>query len=123
MNGEKGEILPKRVVERLREEIKREISKIIEFEAHDPRIGFVTVTDVELSSDLRYAQIFLDIFDDKQVEEVLQVFRKDRGFFRSELAKRLNLRYTPELKFSLDETTRRARRIERLLRNGESDVP
>jgi ribosome-binding factor A len=102
--------------ERLQEEIKRTLSEVLEFEARDPRIGFATITRVILSADLHYATVFFDFLDEERKEELLKLFGRDRGFFRSELAKRLNLRYTPELEFRQDEELQRARRIEELLR-------
>lgn len=103
-------------MERLQEEIKRVLSAVLEFEARDPRLDFVSITRVELSADLHRATVFLDFLEAERAEELLRLFQKDRGFFRSELAKRLNLRYTPELQFREDEELARARRIDRLLR-------
>ena len=102
--------------ERLQEEIKRALNGIIEFRARDPRIGFVTVTAVKLSPDLRHATISLDFLDEGRREELLALCEQDRGFFRSELAKELDLRYTPELRFQEDETLQQAQRIDELLR-------
>jgi len=103
---------------RLQEEIKRTLNEIIEFKARDPRIGFVAVTGVKLSPDMRHATVFLDFLDEGRKDELLGLFEQDRGFFRSELAKRLDLRYTPELHFREDETLGRARRIDELLKEG-----
>ena len=99
--------------ERLQEEIKRALGEIIEFRARDPRIGLVAVTRVELSADLRHATVLLDLLEGE--EGLLWLFQRDRGFFRSELAKELDLRYTPELHFREDEALRWARRIDELL--------
>ncbi len=100
-------------MKRLREEIKRTLNEVIEFEVRDPRIGLVTVTWVKLSPDLRYATVYLDFLEGDA--QLLELFRRDRGFFRRELAKRLDLRYTPELRFEEDEALQRARRIDELL--------
>jgi len=102
--------------EKLQAEIKRALGEIIEFRARDPRIGFVAVTEVKLSADLRHATVLLDFLDEERKAELLRLFQQDRGFFRSELAKRLDLRYTPELHFRADEALRRARRIDELLK-------
>ena len=104
--------------DKLREEIKRELSAIVEFEARDPALkeAFPTVMDVVLSADARYAKVFVALgagTEDK--ETVLAAFRHNRGFFRSELARRLPLRYTPELHFVLDETVEKSLRLERLI--------
>ncbi len=103
-------------LERLQEEIKRVLSGILEFEARDPRLAFVSITRVKLSADLHQAIVFLDFLEAERAEELLRLFQQDRGFFRSELAKRLNLRYTPELQFREDEELQQARRIDKLLR-------
>ncbi|MCR4403730.1 MAG: 30S ribosome-binding factor RbfA [Candidatus Acetothermia bacterium] len=102
--------------ERLQEEIKRTLSEVLEFEARDPRMSFVTVTKVRLSSDLHQATVFLDFLEEEQGHQLLRLFQEERGFFRSELAKRLDLRYTPELQFREDEELRQARRIDELLK-------
>lgn len=110
---------------RLQEEIKRELSAIVEFEARDPVLkkAFPTVMAVKLSADARHAKVYIAIGAatvDKQT--VIAAFRRDRGFFRTELASRLSLRYTPKLEFILDEAVERAIRLERLLRDEEDEI-
>jgi ribosome-binding factor A len=103
---------------RTREEIKRELSAIVEFEARDPviRDAFPTVMDVKLSIDARYAKVYIAV-DSKMWsrEEIIEAFKRDRGFFRTQLAKRLTTRYTPQLEFILDETVEWAMRLDKLL--------
>ncbi len=108
-----------RMQARLREEIKRELSSIVEFEARDPVIRdvFPTVMDVKLSADAHYAKVYVAIDSAIDRDAVLAAFRHDRGFFRTELAKRLPLRYTPQLEFILDDTIEWAMRINRLLKD------
>ena len=107
-------------IERIREEIKRRLSEILQYETRDPRLAFVTVMDVRISADLRYATIYVSATGREASEaEAVQVLNEHRGFFRSELAKYLELRYTPELKFELDLVEKRARRIEEVLREEE----
>ncbi|HIC96761.1 TPA: 30S ribosome-binding factor RbfA [Candidatus Bipolaricaulota bacterium] len=107
-------------LERFQEEIRRALSEILEFEARDPRFEIATITKVRLSPDMHYATVFLDFPDEGRRDELLKLFEQDRGFFRSQLAKRLNLRHTPELQFREDEELRWARRIDELLRNDKS---
>lgn len=110
---------------RLREEIKREISTIVEFEARDPllKAAFPTVMDVKLSVDARYAKVYVAIgAHEVDKHAVIGAFRRDRGFFRSALAHRLSLRYTPQLEFLLDETLERAMHLERLLSDEEDEI-
>lgn len=102
---------------RLAEEIHHQLGDILQFEAHDPRFAPVTVLNVKLSRDGRHARILFSILgDDPQAEsEALETLATHKGFLRSVLAQRLRIRHTPELHFEVDETERRARRIEQLL--------
>jgi ribosome-binding factor A len=111
---------------RLCEEIKRELSAIVEFEARDPvlREAFPTIMAVKLSPDARYAKVYVAIGTstaDKRA--VIAAFRRDRGFFRSQLAKRLPIRYTPQLEFILDETVEKALHLDQLLHDEEPPAP
>lgn len=104
---------------KIREEIKRQLGDILQFEARDPRLEWVTVMDVKLSRDLRHATVYVSTLGEGAAEEeTLAVLREHRGFLRSELAKRLKLRRVPELRFERDLAALRARRIEELLREG-----
>ncbi len=109
-----------------REEIKRELSTIVEFESRDPVIqaAFPTVMDVKLSIDARYAKVYIAVGTagvDKAT--VMEAFSRDRGFFRTQLAKRLTSRYTPQLEFLLDETVEWALRLEKLLQDEDDEFP
>ena len=108
-------------IAKVREEIKRRLSEILEFETRDPRLKLVTVMDVRVSSDLSYATIYVSATgQEDSEEETITVLNEHRGFFRSELAKHLTLRHTPELRFELDLVEKRARRIEEVLREEEN---
>ena len=107
---------------RLAEEMKREISDILRDEIKDPRVGFVSVTRVEVSSDLRYARIFVSVLGDQaERRELEKALKKAGGFIRSQLAHRIRLRYTPELTFKLDESIEHGIRISSLFRQGLVD--
>jgi ribosome-binding factor A len=102
---------------RLAEEIREEVAAIIGRELKDPRIGFVTVTRVELAADLRWVRVFVGILgDDAQREKCLAGLRQASGFVRREVGRRIRVRYTPELSFvydaGLDATDRVARLLE-----------
>jgi ribosome-binding factor A len=102
-------------IARLREEIKRDAGDIIH-KMKDPRLGFVTVTDVEVTRDLRYATVYVSIFGESEaVQQSLAALTSGTGFVRSELGKRLKLRYTPELAFKLDESAQRGAAIDALI--------
>jgi len=84
--------------ERVEELLKVEISEILQREIQDPRIGFVTVTDVEITPDLRYARVFISIMGDKtKRDESMKALKHAAGFIRSELGKRIRMRVTPEI--------------------------
>ncbi len=108
----------RKIREKIREEIKRRLSEILQYETRDPRLELVTVMDVRLSSDLRHATVFVGVASlTASEEEAIAVLKEHRGFFRSELAKRLHLRHTPELVFEIDPLEQQARRIEELLQD------
>lgn len=108
--------------ERIREEFKRETSDILR-KMKDPRIGFVSVTDVELSRDLRHAKIFVSIYgDEEEKQTTLAALTHAQGFVRTELGQRIRLRYTPEITFRLDDSIERGDRINRLLREITDDA-
>lgn len=104
---------------RLREDIQRELSGILEFESRDPivREAFPTLMDVRLSVDGRYARVYVALGGDVDREDVGKALAQDRGFYRSMLAERLALRHTPELRFVIDETVERSLRMQALLRD------
>lgn len=101
---------------RVQELLLEEISKLIQFELKDPRIGFATLTGVNLTDNLKFARVFVSIIgDEAQKRDTLEGLQSARGFIRSWLGKNLNLRYIPELDFQLDETAENAQNISRLL--------
>ncbi|WP_096189081.1 30S ribosome-binding factor RbfA [Evansella halocellulosilytica] len=102
---------------RVGEQIKKELTEIIQREMKDPRIGFVTITAVEVTGDLQQATAFLTVYgEDEQRSKTLEGLSKAKGFIRSELGQRIKLRKTPELFFKFDESIERGNRIEELIR-------
>ena len=101
---------------RVGEQIKKELSQLIQTELKDPRIGFITVTGVDVTNDLSQAKVYLSVLgDDEQKEASLKALGKATGFLRSELGKRIRLRHVPELIFKFDESIEYGSRIEKLL--------
>lgn len=101
---------------RVAEEIKREIAQMLREEIKDPRVGFVTLTGVDVTSDLRYAKVFFSVYgSDEEKEQTMAVLQKAQGYIRSELGKRLRLRYTPELSFKFDDSILYGAKIMELL--------
>lgn len=104
--------------QRVGEQIKKEVSDIFARGIKDPRVQFVTVTDVEVTGDLQQATIFVTVLgEEEDKEEAFQGLEKARGFIRSEIGKRIQLRKTPEIFFSFDESIEYGNRIESLLRD------
>ncbi len=96
--------------------IKREIGAMLIQEVKDPGIHFVTVTGVETADDLRHVKIFVSILGDKKTrQESMAGLERAKGFLRGELGRRLQLRYTPEIQFRLDESLDHAMKIKGIL--------
>lgn len=102
---------------RVAEQMKKDLGEIISLKLKDPRIGFVTVTDVEVTGDLQQAKVFISVLgDEEDKQETLKGLSKAKGFIRTEIGKRIRLRKTPELIFEFDEAIEYGNRIETILR-------
>jgi ribosome-binding factor A len=106
-----------RRIDRIEEQLRIELSEIIEREIQDPRIGLTTVTAVKVTPDLRHARIFVTVLgDDAQRKKALEGLRSAASFVRRSLSKRLHhMRRIPELSFDYDEAVEKGMRIEQLL--------
>ncbi|SDB89072.1 ribosome-binding factor A [Pelagirhabdus alkalitolerans] len=103
---------------RVAEQMKKELGDIITRKLKDPRVGFVTITDVDVTGDLQQATIYLTILgEETEEQDTLLALEKAKGFIRSEIGQRIRLRKTPELFFKIDETIEKGNRIESLLRD------
>jgi ribosome-binding factor A len=102
--------------EKVRELLRSAISEIILREMKDPRLGFITITDAEVSPDLRNAKVFVSILGDQaQKDQGMKALRSASRFIRSEFAKRANMKVTPEIVFMEDKALERGSRIFELL--------
>ncbi len=107
-------------VGRIGEQIKKEISQIIQYELKDPRIGFVTITGVEVTGDLSIAKIYISIMGtEEELQKTLLAIEKAKGFLRTEIGKRVRLRHTPELIFKVDESIAYGNKIDKILHDLE----
>ena len=110
-------------------QVQREIMEIIQRDLKDPRIGFVSITEVRMSPDLRHARVRLSILgDEEQQEQTLEGLRSARGLIRHELGKRLqNLKFSPELVFEIDPSieysVRISKQLRELLPDGDEEPP
>lgn|SRR5690625_645416 len=102
---------------RIAGEIKREVSSIIATEVKDPRLGMLSITDVEVSRDLSWAKVFFSMLgSEEEKERTLEGLERAKGFVRSELAKRLRLRHTPEIIFLFDPSLEAGAKMDALLK-------
>jgi len=102
--------------ERLAEEIREEVARMIVSELKDPRLGFVTVTRVELAHDLRYVRVHVGVLgNEAEREKSLTALRSAAGFVRRELGRRLRIHHTPEVDFRYDKGIEATDRVARLL--------
>ena len=110
-------------IEKLQELIKQEMSKMLLTDLKDPRIGFVMVTDVEMTGDLREAKIYVSIMGgEEQVKNSLEGLNSALGFVRREIGQRVRLRFTPEISFALDTSLDYGDHIQKLLLQVEGDI-
>jgi len=102
--------------ERVGDLMRAEIADLLLRKVKDPRIGFVTVTGVKVSPDLRHATVFVSLLEEGPIaEETLNALGRAAGFIRTEMGRHLRLKYTPELVFREDPTPRQAAHIEAVL--------
>jgi ribosome-binding factor A len=101
---------------RVDEAIRQVIGDAVAGEVKDPRVGFITVTDVKTSADLRHARVYVSVLGDaQQREESLAGLRSAHGFLQARVADELRLKRTPALEFAYDDTTDRAMRVDALI--------
>jgi ribosome-binding factor A len=103
--------------------IQRELSNLLATKIKDPRLTMVTVTRVKITEDLRSARIFVSVVEGKErMESVLTGLKSASGFLKSELSRRLGLRYTPALTFTYDESFDRGDYLNRLLKTLDNET-
>ncbi len=109
----------KRSVEDL---VKVKLSRIIIEDMSDPNLGIVSITGVDMSSDLKYADVYISVLGDREDrDENLGILNNASSFLRGRLADALTLKYTPEIRFKLDPGVERGRRIENKLKEIQKD--
>ena len=108
---------------RIDEELKRELSNIINYDLKNPKVtGLISITDVKTTPDLKFSRVYVSILNAKNTKASLSNLKKSAGFIRSEIAKRINLRVTPEFVFILDETLEYGAKIDTILNEIMKDV-
>ena len=103
---------------RINEELKKEISNIISFELKNPdATGLISVTKVKITPDLKYAKVYVSMLNSKNNEKTLEALKKSSGYIRSSIAKKINLRITPELVFEEDDSLEYGMKIDSILKD------
>ena len=102
---------------RIEEEYRKELSQIIGYELKNPNVtGLISVTKVKVTNDLKFARVYVSVLNAKNVKDTIAGLKKSSGFIRSELARRVNLRNTPELIFELDDSLEYGAKIDTILK-------
>jgi len=101
--------------QRLGDLIQREVAELIRLEVRDPRVGMITITSVDVSPDMSHAKIFFTVLEKDKLQDTVQGLARSAGFLRSQLAKRIKMYTTPELRFAYDESVERGDRLSRLI--------
>jgi ribosome-binding factor A len=101
---------------RIAEQIQRELSEIVRVELKDPRIGMITLTDVEVTADGEHAKVFFTVLGDPaRVDQAAEGLQHAAGYLRSQLARRLTVRVVPHLQFKYDPSVERGARLSQLI--------
>ena len=101
--------------QKVAELIQRELSELLRSELRDPRVGMLTITSVDVSPDLSHAKVYFTLLQKEQLEDTLDGLKRAAGYLRSQLARRMKLYTTPELRFSYDESVERGDHLSRLI--------
>jgi len=108
-------MLPFKRSRRVGDLLREEISEIILKRLKDPRVGFITVTGVEMTDDLKSARVYVSVFDRQQTAETLEVLNQAAGFIKKEVARDIRLRSTPHLEFFEDKSIAYGEKIDGIL--------
>jgi len=106
-----------RRADRVADQIRGCLARCVLQELRDPGLGFVTITQVKLSPDLRHATVFVTVIPPEQSEESLAALNRARPFLRRALARESGLRFTPDLRFLYDDVFEGGQRVEQILRD------
>jgi len=109
-------MLPYKRSQRVSDLIREEIADIIMYRLKDPRIGFITVTGVDMTDDLKLARVYVSILREEDREQTLEILNDAKPFFRSALGKRLKMKFIPAVEFRLDSSIEYGYKIDRLLK-------
>lgn len=114
-------MLPYKRSERVSDLIREEVADIIMYRLKDPRIGFVTVTGVDLSVDLKLAKVYVSVLKEEERDLTLEILNSSKNFIRSALTKRLKMKFIPSITFRLDTSIDYGFKIDKLLKEIKED--
>ncbi|MEW6001741.1 MAG: 30S ribosome-binding factor RbfA [Nitrospirota bacterium] len=112
-------MLPYKRSQRVSDLLRKEISDIVIRRLKDPRIGFLTITGVDVTDDIKIAKVYVSILKDEDKKTTLEILNSAKSFIRSELSKRLRMKSIPTIEFKLDTSIEYGSRIEKLLKQIE----
>jgi len=101
--------------ERVAGQIRRELARLIQQEIKDPAVGFISLSDVEVTRDLAHAKVFITVFDSDKVESTLNALRHAAGYLRRRLGQEMRIRIVPELHFHHDASVETGQRMDNLI--------
>ena len=108
--------------ERMAEQLRRELAEIVRDEIKDPRLGFVSFTEIRMSRDLSHAVVYSSVLNSESQDEAIEILNRAVGFIRKEIARRIRARIVPTLKFVADESVIRGEAMDELISEAiESD--
>ena len=102
-------------IERIASSMVKEISYLLATEVKNPNIKFVTITDVKVTNDLSFAEVYFTVLDDSKRKETLDALKDASGFIRKKLCDRIDIRHMPELEFVFDESIEYGQNIEKII--------
>jgi ribosome-binding factor A len=108
-------MLPYKRSQRVSDLLREEIADIIIYKLKDPRIGFITVTGVDVTDDLKMSVVFLSVLKEEDKKPTLEILNSAKSFIRSELSKRLRMKFIPSVEFKLDPSIEYGSKIDKLL--------
>lgn len=109
--------------ERVAGQMRRELASLIQSEVKDPGLGFVSVSDVEVTRDLSHAKVFVTVFQTDAVEESLRALKRAAGYLRKRLGQNMRIRSVPELHFQHDASVETGLRMDELIERARASDP
>ncbi len=101
--------------ERVAGQLRRDLARLIQQEVKDPEVGFVSLSDVEVSRDLAHAKVFITVFEPENAKTSLKALRRAAAFLRHRLGQELRMRQVPELHFLHDDSVEQGSHIDQLI--------